>query len=209
MNGSGIIRGLLIPLKHFFETYIDDLKWLGKKYYKPEGIALRSSAETRGIFSVQYPEEKLTIPEEFRFVPFLVYDEESDGTKKLRCTACGICSKVCPPQCIWIERSADPVTGKTIASPAKFTIDIDLCMNCGFCAEFCPFNAIRMDHDYELANTDRRENDVLNKERLMKSAEYYAGIRPTYYAREERIKAEKAASSQTGKPAEGESATMN
>jgi hypothetical protein len=52
MNGFGIIRGLLVPVKHFFETYIDDLKWLGKKYYKPEGIALRSSAETKGIFSI-------------------------------------------------------------------------------------------------------------------------------------------------------------
>lgn len=195
MNGSGILHGLLIPLKHFFETYIDDLKWLGKKYYNAEGIARRSSYATKGIFSVQYPEEKIPVPEEFRFVPFLVFDEEIDGTQKIRCTACGICSRACPPQCIWIERSSDPDTGKPIPTPAQFVIDIDLCMNCGFCAEYCPFDAIRMDHDYELANTNRFENDVLDREKLLKSASYYASIRPIGFSREEAVKAEKAASS--------------
>jgi NADH-quinone oxidoreductase subunit I len=189
MNGSGILRGLLIPLKHFFETYIDDLKWLGKKYYNAEGIARRSSADQKGIFSVQYPEERIPVPEEFRFVPFLIYEETTDGTRNVRCTACGICSKVCPPQCIWIERKSDPDTGRPIASPAKFVIDIDLCMNCGFCAEYCPFDAIRMDHDYELANTNRFQHDVLDLEKLLKPSSYYASIRPINFAREEAEKA--------------------
>lgn len=193
MNGSGIIRGLLIPLKHFFGTYLDDLKWLGKKYYNSEGIACRSSAEQRGIFSVQYPEEKLPVPEEFRFIPFLIYDEAADGTRNIRCTACGICSKVCPPQCIWIERKTDPESGKPISQPAQYVIDIDLCMNCGFCAEFCPFDAIRMDHDYELANTSREENNIWNLQRLLKPASYYAEIRPKNFAQEEAERTEKAA----------------
>lgn len=193
MNGSGILRGLLVPLKHFFETYLDDLKWLGKKYYNPEGIARRSSADQKGIFSVQYPEEKLPVPEEFRFIPFLVYDEASDGSRVIRCTACGICSKVCPPQCIWIDRKTDPETGKPISQPKEYVIDIDLCMNCGFCAEFCPFDAIRMDHDYELANTNRETNNIWNLDRLLKPASYYAEIRPSNYSREEAEKAEKAA----------------
>ncbi len=119
MNGSGILRGLLIPLKHFFETYIDDLKWLGKKYYNAEGIARRSSADQKGIFSVQYPEEKLPVPEEFRFVPFLVFDEIGEGTRSIRCTACGICSKVCPSQCIWIERKSDPEYWQTNSLTGK------------------------------------------------------------------------------------------
>lgn len=193
MNGSGIVRGLLVPLKHFFETYIDDLKWLGKKYYHPEGIARRSSAETKGIFSIQYPEEKLPVPEEFRFLPFLIYDETPEGDRKIRCTACGICAKVCPPQCIWIERNVDPETGKIISAPRQYTIDSDICMNCGFCSEFCPFDAIRMDHVYELANSDRRKNNVLDLEQLLKPASYYAEIRPLNYAREQAIKEEKAA----------------
>lgn len=191
LNGKGILKGLSVTFKRFFETYLDDIRWLGRRYFKPEGIAHRSSKEARGIFTIQYPEEKLPVPEEFRFVPFLVYEEREDGTKEVRCTSCGICSKVCPPQCIWIVRTVDPATGRPRPEPAEFYIDIDICMNCGFCAEFCPFDAIKMDHDYELAVYDRSQN-VYNLQKLMKPVEYYASIRPLNNAREEearRIKA--------------------
>jgi NADH-quinone oxidoreductase subunit I len=88
-------------------------------------------------------------------VPFLVYDEGADGKKEVRCTSCGICAKVCPPQCIWIVRSNDPNTGRPIPEPTEFYIDADICMNCGFCAEYCPFDAIIMDHDFDIASYDR------------------------------------------------------
>jgi NADH-quinone oxidoreductase subunit I len=48
-------------------------------------------------------------------------------------------------------------------------------MNCGLCAEFCPFDAIKMDHDYELASSERR---IYNKELLSKPTKYYESIRP-------------------------------
>ncbi len=76
MYGKGILSGLSVTLKHFFDTYIDDIKWLGRRYFNPEGIAHRSSKDATGVFTVQYPEEKLPVPEEFRYVPFLVYDEK-------------------------------------------------------------------------------------------------------------------------------------
>jgi NADH-quinone oxidoreductase subunit I len=63
-----------------FETYLDDIRWLGKRYYTPKGIAAPHRAKMPGIFTVQYPEEKLPVPEEFRFIPFLLY-EEKDGEK--------------------------------------------------------------------------------------------------------------------------------
>jgi NADH-quinone oxidoreductase subunit I len=184
MYGRGIIKSLGIALKHFFETYLDDLKYFGKRYRTPEGIARRSSSQTRGVFTVQYPEEKLPVPEEFRFIPFLLYEAGPNGEKVERCTSCGICAKVCPPQCIWIVRTTDPKTGKPIPAPAEFSIDVDICMNCGFCAEYCPFDAIKMDHDYELAIYDRGGN-IYNKEKLLKPVSYYASIRPGNYAREE------------------------
>jgi NADH-quinone oxidoreductase subunit I len=132
-------------------------------------------------------------PEEFRFVPFLVYDEGPKGEKNMRCTSCGICAKVCPPQCIWIVRTVDPITGKPVPAPAEFTIDIDICMNCGSCAEYCPFDAIKMDHDYELATYDRNKTDVHDLQRLAKPASYYASIRPKNYALEEAARKEKEA----------------
>src|SRR5690554_6189879 len=108
MNGKGVIRGLGVAVRHFLDTYIVDIqaRLSGKKrYYTEEGIEERSSHKARGIFTIQYPEEKLPVPEEFRYIPFLVYEEGENGEKNIRCTSCGICAKVCPPQCIWIMRT--------------------------------------------------------------------------------------------------------
>ncbi len=182
MYGNGIIKGLSVTLKRFVDTYLDDITWWGRRYFKPEGIAHRSSKDARGIFTVQYPDEKLPVPEEFRYVPFLVYDETAEGQKEIRCTSCGICAKVCPPQCIWIVRTNDPQTGRPVPVPAEFYIDADICMNCGFCAEYCPFDAIIMDHDYEIASYQR---NVFNLEQLLKPAAYYKSIRPLNYQRNE------------------------
>jgi len=193
IHGFGIVRGLWVTFKHFVTTYIEDVR-RGPRFYKtPAGIEQRRRADATGIFTVQYPEEKLPVPEEFRYLPFLVYDENPDGSRAVRCTACGICSKVCPPQCIAIVRSSDPATGKSVAAPAEFYIDVDICMNCGFCAEFCPFDAIRMDHDYEVASVDRLAHHIFDLNRLLKSAAYYARIRPTNAAREDEARAAKAA----------------
>ena len=41
------------------------------------------------------------MPERFRYIPMLIWDTENNEDL---CTACGICAKVCPPQCIWIVR---------------------------------------------------------------------------------------------------------
>jgi NADH-quinone oxidoreductase subunit I len=202
MYGKGLLKGLGVTWKRFWDTYLDDISWWmrGKKrYYSTEGVAHRSSKDTRGIFTVQYPEEQLITPEEFRFVPFLVYDEGEEGKKEVRCTSCGICAKVCPPQCIWIVRTNDPNTGKPVPQPAQFYIDMDICMNCGFCSEYCPFDAIKMDHDFDIASYNRNVYDL---EKLLKPASYYAEIRPQNYNREEEArKAKEAAKAAKAAPA--------
>lgn len=189
MKGQGILKGLGVTLKHLMDTYLVDIKAGKDRYYTEEGVRQRMTSDTKGIFTVNYPEERLPLAEAFRFVPFLVYDEE-DGEQIVRCTACGICSKVCPSQCIWITRAEDPETGKPLKTPAEFAIDIDLCMNCGYCAEYCPFDAIKMDHDFELAGYERMEANIHLKDRLLKPASYYAEIRPLNYALEQKAKAE-------------------
>jgi NADH-quinone oxidoreductase subunit I len=193
MYGLGVLHGLRVVAQHFADSVWDDIRWLGRRYYNPEALRVRQGAKGRGVFTVQYPEERLEIPEEFRYIPFLIYEEKPDGTKEDRCTSCGICAKVCPPQCIWIERTNDPKTGRPIPQPKEFYIDIDICMNCGLCAEFCPFDAIKMDHDFEIASYDRTSAHVYDKAKLSKPVSYYASIRPTNYAREEAVRAEEAA----------------
>lgn len=185
MYGKGILKGLGVTWKRFWETYTEDISWVlrGKKRYNTEeGIRHRSSKDQRGIFTVQFPEERLILPEEARYLPFLVYNDLPDGKREILCTSCGICAKVCPPQCIWIVRSNNPTTGKPIPEPTEFYIDADICMNCGYCAEYCPFDAIKMDHDFEIASYSR---NVYNMELLLKSSEYYKSIRPQNYARED------------------------
>jgi len=191
--GTGILRGLAVVFGHLVESYLDDFRWWGKQYFSPAALAVRQGPKGSGVFTVQYPDEKLPTPEEFRYIPFLIYDEKDGGVKEDRCTSCGICAKVCPPQCIWIERTNDPKTNRPIPAPRNFYIDIDICMNCGFCAEYCPFDAIKMDHDYEIASYDRTTAHIFDKDKLSKPASYYAGIRPTNYKREEEARAAEAA----------------
>jgi len=200
MYGSGIVRGLGVTLKHFVNTYLEDIRWGFRRHVPDEAFPLRQGLETRGIFTVEYPEEKIATPERFRFVPFLVVDnyDHPERPGHVWCTSCGICAKACPPQCIWIVRGTDPETGRPKPAPEEFYIDVDICMNCGFCAEFCPFDAIRMDHDYEVASVDRIAHHIFDLNRLLKPASYYASIRPTNAAREDEARAAKAAAKKTG-----------
>lgn len=179
--GFGVLRGLGVTLKHFVNTYVDDVRYLGRKYVGQDKFEARQGVNAQGAYTVQYPDEKIAVPERFRFVPFLVVNDSDHPTDpgKDWCTSCGICAKVCPPQCIWIVRSTDPATGRPVPEPEAFFIDIDICMNCGFCAEFCPFDAIKMDHDYEMASFDRTAAHIHDKATLSKPMSYWKSIAPT------------------------------
>lgn len=187
MNGLGIARGMLITLWHFLLTYAEDLKRFPRRYRK-DAASVHQTAAMRGVSTVQYPEERLQVWERFRSFPVLIYEA---ATGEARCTACGICAKVCPPQCIWIVRAKGP-DGRPKPQPDEFTIDISICMSCGFCAEFCPFDAIKMDHRYELSAYERMETYIYNKKDLLVSSDYYAQIRPLAAAEEDEARRKKA-----------------
>ena len=185
MDGMGIVKGMGVTLRRFLDTFVDDIKWLGKRYYTKEGVARRSEhGDARHLYR-PVSRGKTPCSGGISLRPFLVYEEGPNGEKRPRCTSCGICAKVCPPQCIWIERTVNPNTGRPVPEPKAFYIDVDICMNCGFCAEYCPFDAIKMDHDYELSVYDRHEKNIYDLVHLLKPVSYYASIRPKNYAREE------------------------
>jgi NADH-quinone oxidoreductase subunit I len=198
MFGSGVFRGLGVTLKQFVGTYLDDIKQIPSRYAGgKEVIDQTAVGEQEGLFTIQYPEERRLLPERFRYIPMLLYETNAEtGAKEDRCTACGICAKVCPPQCIWIVRDKDE-NGKPITRPSEFYIDTTVCMNCGLCAEFCPFDAIKMNHDFEITAYKRMPHLVFDLEELSVPVSYYARIRPTDYADEEAARkakeAEKAA----------------
>jgi NADH-quinone oxidoreductase subunit I len=199
----GTVKGMWLVLKRLLRSYPSDIQENLKagslfRATSPQVASERASVNQKGLITVEYPEVKLKPPENFRFIPFLIYEPVTDAAGKPivdaatgkeeigveRCTACGICAKVCPPQCIWIVRAVGD-DGKPKPKAAEFFIDIDVCMNCGMCAEFCPFDAIKMDNEYELAGYERHVNHIYDLPTLMKSTTYYESIKPTDYAAEE------------------------
>jgi NADH-quinone oxidoreductase subunit I len=159
MLGEGIIKGMAVTAKNFLGSYVSEER----------------------LTTIQYPEERQTLQEAVRQFPFLVFDGK-DPMAGLRCVACQICEKECPPKCIYIEKSKDKkpdYIGKPQLYPATFDIDLSVCMSCQICVEVCPFDAIKMDTNFELSTDDRFGGLLVDKVQLAKSNNYYHKIHPT------------------------------
>ncbi len=159
MLGEGILKGMAETAKNFVGSYVSKER----------------------LTTVEYPEQRIPTVENARVFPFLVYDGP-EWQSGLRCVACQICEKECPPKCIYIDKSADKkpdYVGKQQFYPARFDIDVSVCMSCQICVEVCPFEAIKMDTQFELATDDRFGGLLLDREQLSKSNDYYHSIHPT------------------------------
>jgi NADH-quinone oxidoreductase subunit I len=164
---------------------------------------LGSYFEKERLITVQYPEERDPLPENYRNFPFLVYDGDN-AEAGLRCVACQICEKECPPQCIYITKSKDKkpdYIGKQQFYPAVFDIDISVCMSCQICVEVCPFEAIKMDKVYELSRRERFDALLMRKTELAKSNQYYHEIHPVEAAEVDAALAKAAAEAEAKKKA--------
>ncbi|HWQ91781.1 MAG TPA: 4Fe-4S dicluster domain-containing protein [Clostridia bacterium] len=159
MFGKGIVQGLAETARNFVGSYVNKDR----------------------LVTVQYPEERIPQKEAARNFPFLVFDGQ-DPQKGLRCVACQICEKECPPKCIYIVKDVTKkpdYIGKPQFQPKVFDIDISVCMSCQICVEVCPFDAIKMDVEFELSTSDRFSSLLLNKAKLAKSNAYYHKIHPS------------------------------
>jgi NADH-quinone oxidoreductase subunit I len=182
MLGEGILKGFAETAKNFLGSYVSKDK----------------------LTTVQFPEERLPQAEAARNFPFLVYDGD-DWQAGMRCVACQICEKECPPKCILIEKSTDKkpdYVGKMQNYPAVFNIDVSVCMSCQICVEVCPFDAIEMDTTFELSTDDRYGGLLWRKDQLAKSNEYFHQIHPTVATEiDERLAEAKAKLEAKAKPA--------
>ncbi len=182
MLGEGILKGLAETARNFVGSYVSKER----------------------LTTVEYPEQRIAPIEATRDFPFLVYDGK-DWDAGLRCVACQICEKECPPKCIFIEKSKDKkpdAVGKQQFYPARFDIDISVCMSCQICVEVCPFDAIKMNTEFELSTTDRFGGLLLDRQQLAKSNEYYHEIHPTEASGvDARLAAERAAAEAKAKAA--------
>lgn len=180
LPGMGLLKGLAVTGKNMVQSF-----------YREERMT-----------TIQYPEQKAAISPNFRNFPFLAYDGD-DPMAGLRCTACSICEKECPPQCIYIVLERD-ANGKSLKRPKVFDIDLSVCMNCGICAEVCPFDSIYMDGQYEIATDDRFGGLLVHKEQLARSVEYHLKLRPaeaTAVLAKRKAEEEKKAAAQAAKEA--------
>lgn len=105
-----------------------------------------------------YPEERRATPRGDRSLPVLLSEP---GTDILKCTACELCARACPVECITIgwdkvdrktarpeEVGNDTHTGRALR---LYNLDASLCLYCGLCAEACPYEALAMSDVFELA----------------------------------------------------------
>lgn len=119
---SLILRPVLITLKHLFKKPV----------------------------TVQYPEERLTLPDGYRGLHSLYLD---------RCISCASCARICPNKCIEMTyvgekevKKGDKVIKKKVTHPSIY---IGRCMFCGLCEDICPTDTIKMTKFYELADVKR------------------------------------------------------
>lgn len=138
-----ILAGLLITIRHFFQTLT------GRKKV-----------------TMQYPEERWDsqLPPYYRGAPTLVKDEHG----RERCVACQLCEFICPPRAIRIVPEEIPPSdpwAKVEKRPKEFEIDMIRCIYCGLCQEVCPEQAIFLRKDYSFVGYSRKEM-VHNKQKL-------------------------------------------
>lgn len=114
MYGKGLIKGLGITIRHFFKPKV----------------------------TVQYPEQRLPLPDRFYGRPEFYYD---------KCIACNQCVNACPNKVIKLE--TDTVDKKKVVT--KYEFDQQYCLFCGMCEEACPKDAIKFSNDFELTQYHR------------------------------------------------------
>jgi NADH-quinone oxidoreductase subunit I len=121
--------------------------------------------------------------------PFLIYDD-NDPHAGLRCVACKICEKECPPQCIYIVKSDDKkpdYMGKPQFYPKVFDIDISVCMSCQNLRRGpVHLRRSRWTRTSELRQRERFNHSPAEGE-LSKPNEYYHKIHPVEAAAVDKI----------------------
>jgi formate hydrogenlyase subunit 6/NADH:ubiquinone oxidoreductase subunit I len=140
-----VMKGMKLSGKHYRKGYRRDepLSIMDEGYFD----------KVDGPITIQYPEEKVAIPDNGRYRLHMETDD---------CIACDKCARICPVDCITIDSfRADGDLGRTSDGTVKrlhlpvFDIDMGKCMYCGLCTTVCPTDCLTMTKVYDYSEYDR------------------------------------------------------
>ncbi len=161
LYGPAIMGGFKVTFRHAFNTL-----FRGK------------------TVTMEYPEQKWTLPTGYRGAPYLVKDQDGDT----KCVSCQLCEFVCPPKAIRITPPGDSGLKADRSNaekmPLEFEINMLRCIYCGFCQEVCPEEAIFLKQDWSHVGTSRSEL-IYNKEKLLALGGVAPGIQKWKHKLEE------------------------
>jgi NADH-quinone oxidoreductase subunit I len=140
--------------------------------------------------TVQYPDERLAIPNRYRGIHYLEQE---------KCIDCLACARACPIDCI----EMDAVRHGKELEWISFTLDYQKCMFCELCVYPCPKDCIHMGTEFAFVSYDRSEfvHDLLSyrgmsrdaKVRMIEAEEKKKAKEEAKKAKEAALAAEKAA----------------
>lgn len=129
-----IVKGLALTGRHFFQVF-----------------RTANRRKVRLHFTSEYPEVPAKLQPRFRGRLHMLVDEAGD----LKCVCCMACEKICPTGVITII--AGKQEGRKTKIPTRYDFEMERCIFCEFCVESCGFDAIILDHQFELAAYKRED----------------------------------------------------
>jgi NADH-quinone oxidoreductase subunit I len=113
-----------------------------------KGMWVTLRTMVRPVVTVQYPDEKLTLPDRWRGVLSLEVS---------KCISCGACVRVCPAKLIMLQSHMGDDRKRVLDSLRWLN---DGCAHCDMCVNACPTHALAFHHGYELATFTRESLQV-------------------------------------------------
>lgn len=123
-----------------------------------KGMSVTLSQIPKEKWTVQYPDDPVTVQPRYRGMHLLHVDENG----KEKCVACYLCAAACPSDCIYIEAETDSRTyeeriGRDERYAKVYNIDYGRCIFCGYCVEACPKDAITHGYNFEISVYNRSD----------------------------------------------------
>lgn len=149
--------GLLLTFRHLKKGYRTRTP-VGIEqgaYFSETGIGKKAKAggNIGGNVTIQYPKEKIPVPDLGRYRLHMETDD---------CIVCDKCARICPVDCIEIESfKAAGDLGYTSDGSKKrlelpvFDIDMAKCCFCGLCTTVCPTECLTMTKVYDYSEQNR------------------------------------------------------